>query len=926
MTASAPAPRQRGLRGPLPVAFALVLAGVLPPVGLAALPGGLSMLGARTGVVLLAALLFVPALVGFAVALQGFEAILTRLREFTGGEYRQIVTRVLLGAAILGYVFGLIVTRPGDASIGRCLLIGALSLASAWLFLLSLILDPRRSVVRRAAALVADVTLLSILLAAGGGLTAPLAPLYLYAAISNGEHQGGLPVALTTALGVAGFAAVVATTRFWQENPLLAAGTLAAMAALPLYVAAMLRRLDVLKAEAEAANAAKSRFLAALGEDLRAPLRTLARAGAGEASVEPSHADVLARIRLMARSMLLQLDDVLNYVKIDAGTFAPETRAFDLYRLANGAVAALRASAAERGIVLALRIDPLLPFQLRGWPNQVRQILNCLITNTLCHSGKVKVRVKLDAAALGADRVTVRFTVTSGLLDDHLETAGDAAEAGIGQHLALAVAERLIGLMGGRLAVHADRGGGLTLAAELSFAIDQGSQGLPLDLAQLPVLIVTKDAEFVGELIEPLEAWRAEPRWIGAGDAALGYLQAMEPGARRPVLVLDGRGDVLQALSLGHRALSLLAAMPPYLLFIADEARIDSVIGLADDELDSILPAPFTLNALRSALHALWVEPADWFLADASPLIEHPSSPSRPPVEEETPPERPVVRPPPHPAPATPRRRAPAPKRRRRILIAASNPANRRIMSSILSRAGHAVHLAETLEETLREMEAREIDVLVLDLTGAPGADYEAARRCRRARPGLKIMALTGDAPAQAERRAREVGLDAVLPKPVEPKRLLALIGAAIEGEEPETSARPAARAVVTELASHPRFAGEVASVVDRGAVGPSPSFRPDRDAAHDAIELFRADSRRIVADIARAARVGDVSAFGGAVQALADRTAKLDAGRLREALQLMREPTASVLRLHGGDYVARLQIELARLDARLADILKTAD
>ncbi|HZK91966.1 MAG TPA: response regulator [Stellaceae bacterium] len=921
------------LHRPLPVAFALVVAGVLPPVGLAALPGGLSMLGApRTGIVLLAALLFVPALVGFAVALQGFDAILTRLRDLTGGEYRQIIARVLLDGLILAYVYGLIVALPDDATIARCLLIGALNLASAWLFFLSVILDPRRSAVRRYVALVSDVTLLSILLAAGGGLTAPLAPLYVSIAIGNGEQHGGRALASATALGVAGFAAVVATTGFWQANPLLAGGMLATIAFLSLSVAAMLRRLAAAKTGAESANAAKSRFLAALGEDLRGPLRALARAGAGidEAPADPAQSDMMARVRLMARSMLLQLDDVLNYVKIDAGTFAPDTRAFDLYRLANGAVAALRPSAAERGIVLALRIDPLLPFQLRGWPNQVRQILNCLITNTICHSGKVKVRINLDAVALGADAVTVRFTVTSRLLDNQLETAGDAAEIGTGRHLALAVADRLVALMGGRLAVHADQGGGLSLAVELPFAIDQGSQGLPLDLAHLPVLIVTKDAEFVGELIEPLEAWRAEPRWIGAGEAALNYLEAMEPGARRAVLVLDGRSDVLQALSLGHRALSLLAAMPPHLLFIADEARIDSVIGLADDELDSILPAPFTLNALRSALHALWVEPADWFLADPSPAIEPSPAPPQSRVEDgpapAPAPEEPVVRPRSRPLPAMPPGRAPSPKRRRQILIAASNPANRRIMSSLLARAGHAVRLAETLDETLQELEAREVDVLLLDLTGAPGADYEAARRCRRARPSLTIVALTGDAPAQAERRAREVGLDAVLPKPIEPKRLLATIDAAIEDDASEAPVQAAARSVVTELASHPRFAGEAASAVDNRAVATQPLPRRDRGYGQDTIEQFRADSRRMVADIARAARAGDVAAFDGAVQALAGRTVDLDAARLREALQLMQEPTPSVLRLHGGEYVARLQTELARLDALLVKYLKTAD
>src|SRR5271170_5868404 len=107
------------------VALALVAAGTLPPIGLAALPGGLSMLGApRTGIVLVTALLFAPALVGFAVALQGFDSVLARLRTEVGSEYRQIIARVLIGALILAYLFGLLVALPTDPAIAPCLLVG----------------------------------------------------------------------------------------------------------------------------------------------------------------------------------------------------------------------------------------------------------------------------------------------------------------------------------------------------------------------------------------------------------------------------------------------------------------------------------------------------------------------------------------------------------------------------------------------------------------------------------------------------------------------------------------------------------------------------------------------------------------------------------------------------------------------------------
>ncbi len=917
------------------VGIALVAAGVLPPVGLAALPGGLSMLGApRTGIVLVTALLFAPAIVGFAVALQGFDTTLARLRAEVEGEYRQIIARILLAALILGFVFALLAVQPGDAKIAPCLLIGSLNLAGAWLFLLNIVLDARRSTLRRAVALFCDTALLSLLLGAGGGLTAGLAPVYLYIAISHADRREPRWLIAAVALDLAGFAAVVALSPFWRGEPLFAAGMAAAILLLPAYIGALLHRLEAAKIAAESASASKNRFLAALAEDLRGPLRTIGRAGAAidRAAIDPEQWDMIARMRLSARAMLLQLDDILNYVRIDDGSFAPETRSFDLYRLANGAVAALRASAAERGIVLALRIDPQLPYQLRGWPHQLRQILICLMTNAIGQSGKSKVRINLDPVELDAENVTVRLTVASGLLDSNqLETADESTEFDEGgRHLGLAVVHRLIGLMGGRLAVDSDLRRGLTMTAELPFGIDQASQAQLLDLAQLPVLIVTKDAEFVADLIEPLEAWRADPRWIGAGDQALAYLGAFDPGGRRAVLAVDGRGDVLQALSWAHRAAALRMSEPPYVLFVADEPRIDSVIGLVDDELDGILPAPFTPAALRSALHALRVEPADWFLTDPSlpALSEGPAAPARRPAVAERSAPRPAadgpVDFPSQPVPSPP----PARAAKRQILIAASNAANRRIMGSMLARAGYGVELAESVEDAREGLENREIDALLLDLTGAPGADWEAARLCRRMRPSLTMIALSGDAPADAERRGREVGIDAVVAKPVEPSRLIVAINTALGGgAQVSPAASPLGpRGVVTELASHPRFSGEVSAGAadDRGSDA-APPLGLGSEFFKGVIDIFRADSRRIMGEIASAARAPDPRAFDEGLQALRDCTANFGNGRLGELLDSMRGPTEGMLRRQGDEFVERLEIELAKFDSVLLDYLKVA-
>jgi DNA-binding response OmpR family regulator len=260
--------------------------------------------------------------------------------------------------------------------------------------------------------------------------------------------------------------------------------------------------------------------------------------------------------------------------------------------------------------------------------------------------------------------------------------------------------------------------------------------------------------------------------------------------------------------------------------------------------------------------------------------------------------------------------------------VAASNPANRRILGSILSRAGHNVQFAEDVDEARQGLEVREVDALLLDLTGYAGADYGAARLCRRARPTLPIIGLTGDSPELAERRAREAGLDAILPKPIEPRRLVAALAAALEPEPPDeddTEPETSSGGIVTELASHPRFAGEAASIAESRIAEAPRAASPETHEFQHAIENFRFDSARLVTDIDHAAGAGDVQAFEEAVQAIRACTEIFGANRVRDLLASMREPTPTKLRLQGAEFVHRLENELARLDAALTDYLKTA-
>jgi DNA-binding response OmpR family regulator len=519
--------------------------------------------------------------------------------------------------------------------------------------------------------------------------------------------------------------------------------------------------------------------------------------------------------------------------------------------------------------------------------------------------------VQLDLVELAGEAVHLRMVVRE---QGGRVVPGAAAR---GNDPALAAAARLATAMGGRFARAGTAKKGLELTAELPFALDRAAAALLLDLDQLPVLIMTEDGAFAAELASSLRQWRAIPRWIGAGDGAFAHVEALMPDAQRPALIVDGRDDVLSGLSWAHRAGRANPSAAPYVLFVAAEARIDSVIGLADGVLDAILSAPFTPGVLQSTLHALRVGTADWFPAE--PLPAPVIAPEPPPVTRaDTTVPLPIQPPPPAPPPV---RRGPP-----QILVAATNAMNRKIIEQILMAARCMTHLVADADQALDMLAARPIDLILVDFAGGTIDDAADVERLHEAHPELPIFVLSGDPDPEAAILFANAGAASVLGKPLEPSRLIAAIDLAVPRPPPEAPPPAAPEAIVTEISSHPRFGRPPAGPIDRRAVDALVSLGGDSAFFADLIEAFRTDSRQIMRELGGAAAIGDARGFNAAVQALRSCSASLGGTGLRERLLATEEIGAAELPTKGVAIVQEIAGEIARLEQMLAEYRKTAE
>jgi len=230
------------------------------------------------------------------------------------------------------------------------------------------------------------------------------------------------------------------------------------------------------RAAAEAANAAKSIFLATMSHEIRTPLNgVLGMAQAMEADALPAtQRGRLSVIRESGEALLAILNDVLDLSKIEAGRLDLEEIEFDLDDLVRGAHAAFTALANKKSLSFCLRIKPSARGAYRGDPARIRQILYNLISNSLKFTEQGEIRVEVSRT-----RGSVRFAVADtgvGIAADQLPnlfakfTQADSSTTRRfgGSGLGLAICRELAGLMGGSIEVESQPGVGSRFVLSLA--------------------------------------------------------------------------------------------------------------------------------------------------------------------------------------------------------------------------------------------------------------------------------------------------------------------------------------------------------------------------------------------------------------------------------------------------------------------------
>lgn len=416
-------------------------------------------------------------------AVDGMRARLTNRPDT---EHAQVLVRIVITSLFSTYL-GWVVSSGGATT----------ALFEVWLILLgelvvSLVLfaailrNPGVSHWRRWVGMVSDYAAIGAVMALQGEVASPLYSIYLWVTIGNGLRFGSRYLHYATVLSVLSFFVMSRITPYWQSNPYLSWGLLAGAAAVPLYFSALLKALTRAIEDARRANEAKSRFLANMSHELRTPLNgILAMAELLSASkLHKEQRESADMIHTSAQTLLLLIDEVLDISAIEAGKVRRHDEDFDLNQLLSRVYRMLMPQARAKGLEFTIDTDIRIPNALRGDASHLTQILLNLLQNAVKFTERGSIALHAGELSRTDERIVLKLSVRDtgiGIPEEarqrifrpfeQVDSGRDRRYGGSG--LGTTIAKSLTELMGGRIGVEDNPGGGTHFWVELPFRIVQ---------------------------------------------------------------------------------------------------------------------------------------------------------------------------------------------------------------------------------------------------------------------------------------------------------------------------------------------------------------------------------------------------------------------------------------------------------------------